>query len=255
MATSRSQTDTPRKVLMGLLLLALPLLVTGARGDPATPVNPAPVLVLEAVADLEAGVIDIHGDGFGALGNAVTLGYYQLPVVRACDAHITARLPQTLWPGNYVLTVGRPEIPLKSDDRSVGSLVVAIGFQEPDPGAFHLQRTQSAEYDGLKVQFLEVVEDSRCPSDATCIWAGRIVIAIRIWYLGQDLGEHHLTLGEGSAPAQIVVAKHLVRLDRALPVPRADFMPLEPADYCIMLPVTRDYVLPCTDGTRCLSGK
>ncbi len=255
MSLLKSRTGTLRTVRIGLLFLAFSLLVTGARGDPAAPVTPTPVLVLEAVADLEAGVIDIHGDGFGALGNAVTLGYYQLPVVRACDAHITARLPQTLWPGSYLLTVERPGTPLKPDDRSVGSLVVAIGSQKPDPGALHLQRAQSAEYDGLRIQFLEVVEDSRCPSDVTCVWAGRIIIAVRIWYQGHDLGEHHLTLGEGSAAAQIVVAKHLVRLDRALPMPRTDFMPLEPADYCIMLPVTRGYHLPCTAGIRCLSGK
>ncbi len=240
--------------IVGLLSVALPLLVASAHGDPAAPVA-SPVVVLEAIADLEAGLIDIHGDGFGTFGNAVNLGYYQLPVVRACDAHITARLPETLWPGSYLLTVERASTSKLTDDGAVGSLVVAIGSQKPDPGAMHLQRSQAAEYDGLRIQFVEVIEDSRCPSDVTCIWAGRIVISVRIWYYGQDLGKHLLTLGEEPEQAQIVVAKHLVRLDRALPVPRTDFMPLEPADYCIMLPVTRGYDLPCTTGVRCLTGK
>jgi hypothetical protein len=38
--------------------------------------------------------------------------------------------------------------------------------------------TNSGE--GLKITFLEVISDSRCPSGLTCIWAGEVVCAVRI---------------------------------------------------------------------------
>ena len=35
---------------------------------------------------------------------------------------------------------------------------------------------QQAYVDGLKVTPLEVIEDSRCPINARCVWAGRIIV-------------------------------------------------------------------------------
>ena len=49
---------------------------------------------------------------------------------------------------------------------------------------FSLHIGQSAYIAGenLKIEFLEIVEDSRCPKDVTCIWAGRAVASVRITY-------------------------------------------------------------------------
>jgi hypothetical protein len=33
--------------------------------------------------------------------------------------------------------------------------------------------------DGLRVTFAAVVEDSRCPTDAICVWAGQVVVEVR----------------------------------------------------------------------------
>lgn len=47
---------------------------------------------------------------------------------------------------------------------------------------FALAIGQTAEITGesLKIKFLEVVEDSRCPMNVTCIWAGRVSAVVEI---------------------------------------------------------------------------
>ncbi len=43
-----------------------------------------------------------------------------------------------------------------------------------------LGKRTTADRGRLKIKFLEIVEDSRCPRDATCIWAGNAKIRISI---------------------------------------------------------------------------
>jgi len=54
---------------------------------------------------------------------------------------------------------------------------------------------QTAYVDGPTVTPLEIVEDSRCPANARCVWAGRVVVRARIaggaWQTTRSL-----TLGE-----------------------------------------------------------
>ena len=50
---------------------------------------------------------------------------------------------------------------------------------------------------GLSIEFVEVVEDSRCPSDVTCIWEGRAKVLIAVAVDGQDVGRHELALESG----------------------------------------------------------
>lgn len=43
-----------------------------------------------------------------------------------------------------------------------------------------LGETETSTASGIKVTFLSVVEDSRCPDDAQCVWAGRVLIDVEI---------------------------------------------------------------------------
>jgi hypothetical protein len=47
---------------------------------------------------------------------------------------------------------------------------------------------------GLRVRPLEVLEDSRCPQNARCVWAGRLRLRVDV----QGLGEREVTLDEGA---------------------------------------------------------
>jgi len=65
-----------------------------------------------------------------------------------------------------------------------------------DPGEeFSLSIGQSATIKGqsLRITFEDVIEDSRCPSDVTCIWAGRVSCIIK--------------LADGSAPYRMVLTE------------------------------------------------
>jgi hypothetical protein len=54
---------------------------------------------------------------------------------------------------------------------------------------------QTVPVDGPKVTPLSVLEDSRCPKDVQCVWAGRVRINVRI-DLGADSKERELELGK-----------------------------------------------------------
>jgi hypothetical protein len=39
---------------------------------------------------------------------------------------------------------------------------------------------QTAVVDGIRIRPIEVVEDSRCPANVQCVWAGRLVVRARM---------------------------------------------------------------------------
>ncbi len=73
--------------------------------------------------------------------------------------------------------------------------------------------------DGLSLTFLEVSEDSRCPSDVVCVWAGRSTISVNIRRDGSSLGDFGLTLGEGAAAPVVEREGYRIRLTALEPYP------------------------------------
>lgn len=59
--------------------------------------------------------------------------------------------------------------------------------------------------DGLTVEFVELMEDSRCPSDVTCVWAGRAVIRVIVSSADDVLGfgTVEFTLEAGTVGADV----------------------------------------------------
>ena len=60
-----------------------------------------------------------------------------------------------------------------------------------------VNQTTSLESDSIKVKFLNVTADSRCPSDVTCVWQGEIKIFVNIFKNNQALGDFSLTSRAG----------------------------------------------------------
>ena len=52
-----------------------------------------------------------------------------------------------------------------------------------------------ATVDGLRIRPLQVVEDSRCPINARCVWAGRIVLLAEVSG-ASGRARHNFALGE-----------------------------------------------------------
>ena len=76
----------------------------------------------------------------------------------------------------------------------------------------------------LRVTPLAVLEDSRCPEDARCIWAGRLKIRAAISG-SEGRRTVELVLGKG-----YLVANGALTLETATPVPRTD-APTKPSNY------------------------
>lgn len=79
---------------------------------------------------------------------------------------------------------------------------------------------QETWVDGPHVTPLRLVEDSRCPAGVQCIWAGRVVVRVRVGRKGATTigaGERDVTLGE-----PFPVADGEMTLVEALPAPVRD---------------------------------
>ena len=105
------------------------------------------------------------------------------------------------------------------------SACVASGAATPLPDGSDVALGQRAMVDGPIVQPVEILEDSRCPMNARCVWAGRVRVKM-IWWRGNgEKQPFEVTLGE-STP----LADGAIRLESVRPEKRTD-VTLKPEDY------------------------
>lgn len=67
--------------------------------------------------------------------------------------------------------------------------------ETPDVLSVPLGESRALPDGSAAVEFLEVLEDSRCPANAMCVWAGRVQVALAVTY-GTEQVPVTLTLGE-----------------------------------------------------------
>jgi len=106
-------------------------------------------------------------------------------------------------------------------------LLTACAGTPPLEGERHLPTAGIGErimVDGPQLTVLEVLEDSRCPADVQCVWAGRLRLRATI-HLGAGDQARELVLGE---PVQI--ADGTLELVEAWPRPIVGEA-IAPADY------------------------
>jgi len=84
----------------------------------------------------------------------------------------------------------------------------------------------------LRIGFVEVAEDSRCPSDAQCVWAGEVKVRLSL-RRGQDEATRQ-DVREGDAAS---LDAYRVVVVRVLPQP-VSTRPTRPEDYRTTLKVT-----------------
>jgi hypothetical protein len=83
---------------------------------------------------------------------------------------------------------------------------------------------QAVHVGGPTVRPIAVTEDSRCPSDVVCVWAGRLVIRAEVG-TGQGKQEMELTLG-----TPVHVADGALTLRQVTPASHSR-KPIQPGDY------------------------
>ena len=72
----------------------------------------------------------------------------------------------------------------------------------------------------MNIRFLELIEDSRCPTDTNCVWAGNAKIKIRVSKSGRS---EEITL-DTNGPKQYATTQdgYSVKLVGLTPVPRSN---------------------------------
>lgn len=85
----------------------------------------------------------------------------------------------------------------------------------------------------LEVTFVDVVSDSRCASDVTCVWQGAVTVRLLIRSGGKET-QHELTESQS-----VAVGGYTVALLTALPARGPESHRIAPTDYRVTLKVSR----------------
>jgi hypothetical protein len=88
----------------------------------------------------------------------------------------------------------------------------------------------------LRLAFLEMSEDSRCPIDAVCVWQGNAAVRIAVG-LGRGVSLPR-TLNTSEPDESVDFGGYRVRLLQVQPAPRAG-VPIPPEDYRALFRVSR----------------
>ena len=103
-------------------------------------------------------------------------------------------------------------------------LAGCVTTRNNDDGSVDARLGQTVNVGGPKVTPLAVLEDSRCPMEARCIWAGRVRLSVRV------------TTGAGSTVRELATDKALQVADGQLVLqgvmpPRSTQRTIAPSDY------------------------
>ncbi len=82
-----------------------------------------------------------------------------------------------------------------------------------------VHQTDQITGEDISVTFQQVLEDSRCPIDVTCIWAGLAEVSLRVAVSGN---ESELSLSTSPPENSAVFENYTFWLNSVRPVPRSD---------------------------------
>ncbi len=103
---------------------------------------------------------------------------------------------------------------------------------------FTLKIEETANIDSeLQLTVLDTIEDSRCPTDVTCVWEGTVSVQVNLIKDDQNIGNHTIRLGEIEGDKQIFDG-YFVRLVTVEPYPLST-TPIKPSDYVMTFLVSK----------------
>jgi len=107
---------------------------------------------------------------------------------------------------------------------------------------FQLKVNQVAyiQSENIKIKFLDVIQDSRCPSDVVCVRAGEVAILANIIKNNKNLGDFMLIISPGNEDlTSEIFDGYSVRLIRVDPYPKST-QKIELSDYITTLIVAKE---------------
>ena len=135
--------------------------------------------------------------------------------------------------GFLVITLGNLE--QESFSQSSAPIIIEANLDSE----FVLQFNQSAEIksEDIKITFLNVTSDSRCPSDVTCIWQGQAGIELDV-QKGEEESTVSLSIGGDSSPEESIFNAYLIQLVDLSPYPIST-KNIQPEDYTATIKITK----------------
>jgi hypothetical protein len=122
---------------------------------------------------------------------------------------------------------------LAACDRSPASTSAAPSLELDVEGTLAAGTTVPVKGTDLQVTFVGVVEDSRCPTDVSCVWAGEVKIK-----LSMRLGSQPAVEREALEGRTTLMEPYRLTVTRVLPEP-VSTQKLQPSDYRINLIVVK----------------
>lgn len=103
---------------------------------------------------------------------------------------------------------------------------------------FQLAMGQTAflSTENLSVTFQDVLEDSRCPVDVVCIWAGNAKVTLEVKQTGK--ATQTLVLNSTLEPREVAYEGFRIRYEGLMPQPRSDH-PIRREDYRLSLSISK----------------
>jgi hypothetical protein len=131
---------------------------------------------------------------------------------------------------------------LNSTAKSNGNIINDINTVNAGlnvPFTLKIDQTADIKSENLKVTFLNVNEDSRCPSDVQCVWEGQAKVQINVLKNNQDIGTFNLTKRAGHDELSVLnVDGHSITLEKVDPYP-VSTKKTGTADYSIVLKIKK----------------
>ena len=118
-------------------------------------------------------------------------------------------------------------------------LMAKVGTTLSSPFYLKYGKTAYIPSENIEIKFSKVIEDSRCPTNVTCIWQGEVIIGLDIIKNGKQLSTLMLTLipGRDALPIQFS-NKYSVTLIGVSPYPSGQTIALQ--DYIVQLVVKKN---------------
>lgn len=107
--------------------------------------------------------------------------------------------------------------------------------QKPESLTLGAGVQKTAKKSRLKIKFIEVVEDSRCPVGVDCIWAGNAKVKVKI--IGARSSKE-FEFNTNSGPKGDTFDGWSIVIDELTPAPHAN-KPLDPKSYKAKFTITR----------------
>lgn len=109
-----------------------------------------------------------------------------------------------------------------------------------NPFKLNINQTAIIGPENLRITFLNVTEDSRCPSDVQCVWEGQAKVQINVLQDNKDIMTFNLTKRAGHDESSVLnIDGYSITLEKIDPYP-VSTKKIENSDYSIVLKVKKD---------------